>query len=305
MRPLAIATFVLAALVVPKASFAGNNAAAQALFEEARTLIAAGNYAAGCAKLEGSQALDPGAGTQYNLALCYEKSGRTASAWATYLEAAAAYKATARPDWETKARDRANVLAPTLSKIRIVVPPGAPSDLAITRDGAPVVASELGTAIPVDRGTHVIEAKASGRSPFRASIVIAAGESKQVDVVLTSAAPGPAAATAPSSPSHTVAYVVGGVGVASLAFGAVAGLVALRKNGASTDVCPNDGVCRDASARSDSRVAGDWATVSTVGFITGGALLAAAAVLYFVAPGSTAAATTTVGTRRAGVAFAW
>jgi hypothetical protein len=310
MRTFTIATLVFAALAIPTAAHAGNNAAAaQALFEEARALIAAGNYAAGCAKLEGSQALDPGPGTQYNLALCYEKSGRTASAWATYLEAAAAYKATSRPEWEAKARDRASVLAPTLSKLRIVVAPGAPSDLAITRDGVAVVASELGTAIPVDPGTHVIEAKASGRPAFRASSVIAAGQSKQVDVVLGSAAAAPASATAPvpSAPSHTVAYVVGGVGIAGLAFGAVAGLVALNKNASSTDVCPNDGACADAGARSDSRAAGSWATVSTIGFIAGGALLAAGAVLYVVAPGSTSGSTATakVGIGPAGVTGTW
>ncbi|CAN5923880.1 hypothetical protein BH11MYX4_BH11MYX4_44350 [soil metagenome] len=307
--PLLSACIVAAALAFPAAARAGNNAAAaQALFEEARSLIAAGNYAAGCAKLEGSQALDPGAGTQYNLALCYEKSGRTASAWATYLEAAAASKATSRPDWEAKARDRATALADTLSKVRIVTPPGAPSDLAITRDGVAVVASELGAAIPVDPGPHVVEARASGRTTFRVSTVVAAGQSKQIDVVLEGAAT-PPPETGARSPDHTLAYVVGGLGVAGVAFGAVAGLVAVNKNASSTDACPNDGVCRDAAARSDNRAAGDWATASTVGFIAGGALLAAGVVLFFAAPGSkTAAGTrhrTTVGIGPAGVVGTW
>lgn len=308
MRAAVLATFLVAAVALPAVAHAGNNAAAaQALFEEARALIAAGNYAAGCAKLEGSQALDPGPGTQFNLALCYEKSGRTASAWATYLEAAAAYKATSRPDWETKARDRANVLAPTLSKLRIVVAPGAPTDLAITRDGVAVVASELGTSIPVDPGTHVVEAKASGRPTFRASVALAAGQSRQVEVVLGAANATATPAVGPSpagAPSHTVAYAVGGIGVAGLAFGAVSGIIALNKNASSTDICPDDGVCRDAGARSDSRAAGAWATASTIGFIAGGALLAAGAVLYFVAPGSSSTATR-VGITPAGVVGTW
>lgn len=308
MRAAVLATFVVAALALPTLAHAGNNAAAaQALFEEARALIAAGNYAAGCAKLEGSQALDPGPGTQFNLALCYEKSGRSASAWATYLEAAAGYQATSRPDWEAKARDRARILAPTLSKLRIVVAADAPSDLAITRDGVAVVASELGTAIPVDPGPHLVEAKASGRATFRASPVLAAGQSSQVDIALGSAPASAAPAVVPApagAPSHAVAYVVGGVGVAALAFGAVAGIVALSRNASSTGICPDDGVCRDAGARSDSRAAGDWATVSTIGFIAGGALLAGGAVLYLVAPGSSSPAAR-VGITPAGLVGTW
>ena len=255
-------------------------AAAQTLFEEARALIAAGNYAAGCAKLEGSQALDPGPGTQYNLALCYEKSGRTASAWATYLESASAYQATNRPDWEAKARDRATALANTLSKVTIVSPPGAPGDLAITRDGVAVVASELGVAIPVDPGQHVIAATAHGRAGFHVAIVVAPGESKQVDVVLGE----PVGAPVGGARDHTLAYVVGGVGIAGLAFGAVTGLGAINKNASSTKACPEDGVCRDAAARRSNHTASDWATASTIGFIAGGALLASGVVLFMLAP---------------------
>ena len=306
MRSIATSALLVAALAVPGIARAGSNAAAaQALFEEARALIAAGDYAAGCAKLEGSQALDAGPGTQYNLALCYEKRGRTASAWATYLEAAAAYQATSRPDWEAKARARARALAPTLSKLTVVVAPGAPGDLVITRDGVPIVASERGAAIPVDPGGHVIEAKASGHVTFRASRVIVAGESKQVDVVVGDATAAPASTAAAPARSHTVAYRVGGAGIASAAFGAVAGILALNRNASSTDICPDDGVCRDAGARSDSRAAGDWATVSTVGFIAGAALLAAGAILYVVAPGSSSASTAKVGIGPAGVLGAW
>jgi hypothetical protein len=301
-------------LVVSEAWAAGNAAAAQALFEEARVLMANGNYAAGCAKLEGSQALDPGPGTQYNLALCYEKSGRTASAWATYLDAAAAYKATSRGDWETRARDRATALAGTLSKVTIVVAAGSPADLTVTRDGAPVVASELGAAIPVDPGSHVVDATAPGRPKFHLSFDLARGASQRVEVTLAGAAAAaakPTDAGTPPAGGHTLAYVVGGAGVVGLVVGGVTGVVALSKNGSSTDVCPNDGVCRSAPARQDNAAASDWATVSTIGFIAGGALLAAGVVLFVVGPTSSSTATRrpfvapTVGLGSAGLVGAW
>src|SRR6188508_1232334 len=63
-------------------------AAAEALFIEGRRLVAEGKTAEGCAKFAESQALDPGVGTLLNLARCYERIGRTASAWTTYREAA-------------------------------------------------------------------------------------------------------------------------------------------------------------------------------------------------------------------------
>src|SRR3954468_2190760 len=69
---------------------ASSQAAAQALFEQARKLMADGKFPEACPKLAESQRLDPGAGTLLNLGHCYEKSGRTASAWVTFKDAAAA-----------------------------------------------------------------------------------------------------------------------------------------------------------------------------------------------------------------------
>ena len=66
-----------AALAEPSAA---DRSAAQALFEQARDLMKQDKAAEACPKLEESQRLDPGVGTQFNLAECYVKMHRTASA---------------------------------------------------------------------------------------------------------------------------------------------------------------------------------------------------------------------------------
>jgi hypothetical protein len=102
--------------------------------------------------------------------------------------------------------------------------------------------------------------------------------------------------------------VIGAVGIVALGGGALTGLFAVNKNSASTKDCPQDGVCKSASALAANRSAADWATASTISFIAGGALVAAAAVIVLTAPRATttrAFVSPTFGLGSAGVMGAW
>jgi tetratricopeptide (TPR) repeat protein len=100
---------------------ASDSVVAQALFDDGKRLMAAGNVVEACPKFEESQRRDPGTGTLLNLAACYEQSGRLASAWSTYLAAAFSAHAAGDAAREALARDGAQALEPRLSKLVIRV----------------------------------------------------------------------------------------------------------------------------------------------------------------------------------------
>src|SRR5262249_32467324 len=135
-------------------------AAAEALFREGRRLLEEKKYGEACPKLQESDRLDPATGTLLALALCYEGDGKTASAWAAYVDAAGRARREDQKDRERAALDRAKSLEPKLSRVTLVIAPtvAALPDLAVTRDGTPVGRGALGTAVPVDPGPHTVVA---------------------------------------------------------------------------------------------------------------------------------------------------
>ncbi|MEZ4309608.1 MAG: hypothetical protein R3F14_16350 [Polyangiaceae bacterium] len=144
--------------------------AADKLFREARALMAKGEYEPACPKLEESQGLDPAPGTQYQLAVCYEHTGRPATAVTLYLEVAELAKQAGYKDKEKVARENADALSPKVPRLVIEVAdalrgPG----LAITRDGAPVPESDYNAPILVNPGEVTIEATAPGK-PFKSTV---------------------------------------------------------------------------------------------------------------------------------------
>ena len=82
-RLAALATCVALAMTATPARADATDeqkALALRLFDEGRSLMAAGKVAEACPKLEESRRLDPLPGTVLNLAVCHEKQGLAASA---------------------------------------------------------------------------------------------------------------------------------------------------------------------------------------------------------------------------------
>ncbi len=322
---------------------AADKAAAQALFDQGRKLLAGGNYAEACKRLEQSQHIDPGIGTLLYLADCYEKVGRTASAWATFREAASEARAAGQARRAQAGTERADKLEPKLSRVTISVAPDSRSipGLVVKRGSDTVRPGLFGVAIPVDPGQVTVEASAPGYATWKKSVKVD-DQADRVTVTVpplqkseasTPAEPPPAAAeppppppaTAPSpaptprpltppppadtgttgSTQRTVGLIVGGAGVVGIGIGSFFGLRAIQKNNDAKSLCP-DNRCSSPEGVTLTDDAKSAAVASNIAFGAGAAVLAAGVVLYLTAPRDRAAAlrlAPSVGRNSAGVSF--
>ncbi|HEX3344270.1 MAG TPA: hypothetical protein VHS09_06840 [Polyangiaceae bacterium] len=284
-------------------------ALAQSLFDEARHLMLADRFAEACPKLADSERLDPALGTLLNLAVCNEHVGKTASAWAEYRDAESIAKREGRAERVAYAHGHAAQLEPRLSHLVIVGAEGVSTrGLEVLVDGVAVGEAALGDVIPVDPGPHRIEASAARKRRWSLDVVVGDhAEDRRVVLPALEDAPVPAPAPPPvldqalpggptavvpappapspgephasARPSRAAFYVVGTAGMASLAFGAVAGMQAIvrwndRTRLCSGDTCPPTGLDADGSARS-------WALAADVGLGVGAVAVAAAAYLFW------------------------
>jgi hypothetical protein len=306
--------FALAASTYSAAGRADDAVAAQALFDQGKKALSAHDYGEACPKFEESLRLQPALGTLLNLADCYERQGRLATAWSKFLELAAKAAAAGQTERAKIGKKRAAALVPRLSNLVIAVvniPPG----LEVKRDGTVAGQAEWGTPIPVDPGTHTVEATAPGRQSWSATVVVDEG-AKTATVSVPELNPMPASTGAPSaSPApaetgeplmasppapaprdaaasnrgwgtqKTLALVSAGLGLVGVGVGSYFGFQSISKHNEAENVCPTrtcsttDGV----QLWSDARTAGDRATVA---FILGGAALVGGGVLWFTSPSS-------------------
>ena len=162
----------------------GNDkAAAEALFREARRLVTHHDYTAACPKFEESNRLDPGVGTLANLARCYEKTKRLASAWAIYLEAEALAKKRGELKRARQAAHQAKRLEPKLQRLTIIVDKdNSVRGLVVYRNGLTVGRASWGSLVPVDQGDIEIRAEAPGYTTWKTLVVI--GKSSERDHVV-------------------------------------------------------------------------------------------------------------------------
>lgn len=160
-----------------------DRAVARSLAEEGSRLLSRGQVAEACQKLQESRRLAPAAETGMKLAECYERAGRTASAWSLYLDVATAERDTGHRDREKAARARAAALEGKIARITITVTdPASTPGIVVQRDGVPVPPVQWGVAIPLDPGQHTIAVQAPGRYAWQNNVTVNAGDAAMVAV---------------------------------------------------------------------------------------------------------------------------
>lgn len=288
---------------------AETKAAAEALFEEGKTLRQAGDCRGAIPKFEQSLALDPGVGTLLRLADCYEQEDRLASAWANFRHAASLAMEQEDPRRADIAKRRADEIEPRLARLTIDF--GVNSDtpkLVVRRNSkrtgstVELLASANRVAVPVDAGDYVIEVSAPGYDELKLTITLANGATEVVELpalVKTAPAsdkPDETPGTSPKPESNVVEERVVHrygqrlaaltLGVGSVGTGIVAaillGVAAARDSEA--DLHCDGVVCRDLEGEELSHEAVELANLATAGFVVAGAAAAGALVLFLTAP---------------------
>jgi hypothetical protein len=197
----------------------------------------------------------------------------------------------------------------------------------LTIDGSAYADRLDGSAIVLNPGEHEFRFEMTGLEPVAKRLVMHQGEQNRREIIVVGAAPIPAGPVAPSasatpemlpeasppaaatadqnapgrgSPQRTFGLVVGSVGVASLAAGAIFGGLSMAAHGSYEKNCgsqigaPAAGLCNSqgVSGESDAATKG---TLSTIFFIAGGVATVAGAVFFFTSPKGVASTQVGVG----------
>lgn len=298
-RPLSLALLLGLGLVTlaPRAQ-AGDKETAKDLFDKGLEAMEAKRFDDACPAIEQSMKLDPYPGTLFTLAECEALRGRGAAALRRYTEYLALYATLPRDKQakqgtrEKEARAKKTELEGTVPALTLVLPAGAPAGVEVTRDGEVVPADQLGVAVSVEVGDHVLTTRAPGAPVKEQRITLEKGEKRELTLEVTK--PPPKTPPPPPAPPETgpgarriLVYTTGGLGVAGLALGGVMGGLMLAQQDAiakgCNDVSPGVAHCTKAGAAAgnDAKMFG---TIATIGFAAGAAAAGVALTLLLTEP---------------------
>jgi hypothetical protein len=281
----ALVSCLLASRAVRAEPTSAEKATAEALFQQGTELMSEKRFATACEKFEGSQQLDPALGTMLRLADCYDRMGKSASAWALFREAASMARTRGEAERERIAAERATDLEKRLPKIELRVDrKTAPPGLEIQINGMSVPRATWDAPMPVDPGSKRVSASAPDRMGWSTTVEVSTGSDvRSVDVPPLAPKPkSEAPEAAPASPGalRSVGYVAGSLGIASLAVGGLLSYKAYDTNQQSLSQCrfedPNACTAEGKETRDRAQALASGATIA---FVAGGAALAGGVVL--------------------------
>jgi hypothetical protein len=183
------------ALVVATSLVAGGVAEAQpaptpAELQQARVLFAqaekderAGEWGAALEKLRKVAQIKVTPGIRFHTALCEERLDQLVPALEDYARAEAQANTERNMEVLAALKDPLAALRARIPRLIVRVPPDV-KGTSVTLDDKPLAPGYWGAELPVERGTHVVSASATGRRPFSKSLATPEHEITVVDVVL-------------------------------------------------------------------------------------------------------------------------
>lgn len=266
-------------------------------FEEGRTLVRSGRYAEALGKFDESYRIKATSGALLNMADCFEKLGRYASASTAFERAAVLATENNQVERAQEAVGRLAAVSSLVSRLTVK----APSESMVTIDGEAVT---IGSAQPVDGGEHVVRVvmHCRGANEVRVNIGL------RSDDHVVSVEPGPRSSepecgrppptinvfSPPERPGSswgsqkTVAVVLGGASLVALGAGIGFGLSAASKKDELATACRNYPSGCPLDRRDELETTYDDASraaaYSTLGIVAGVVFLGAAVGLYLTAP---------------------
>jgi hypothetical protein len=313
--PLA-AAFVVS-LFVPRVATAADESPARTLYGEAVAAFKAGDVRTACAKLDESYKLEAVTQTLFALAKCRQREGRLATAYAQFQELEKRSQRENDTARASEARARLKEIEPKLSQT-VMKLASHPEVSEVKIDGRSIPRTEWAAPILLDAGAHTFVFSGPGKVDLVKSIYVQEGDIltfeinplMDVDAFLPPAppqsSPAPSASSSEASASastdggsnKTLGYILGGAGIASIAFGSVMGVVAIGHKSDADDLFAR----RDPSFKDADDAASTTALVSTITIGVGVALVGAGAYFLFFS-GDSKKATGAVHLRNGAIAF--
>jgi hypothetical protein len=214
---------------------------------------------------------------------CRREMGKLLEARALYFKVAEEEVPKNAPEQfkkaQAKARDEIKALQARIPLLRVSISGIASRKATATLDGAAVSVDDLQAGKEVDPGDHTIVIEAPGSAAVERGVAVNEGDVTRVEIVL---AP-PKATEAKKKGSILPGAIALGVGAVGVGIGAATGIIAMGQIDDIKSRCTPDGHCPEAD-KPKADAAQSLVTVSTVGFVVGGAALAAGAVLIVLRP---------------------
>jgi hypothetical protein len=287
------ATTIIAAGHAAAQPSAADQTLAEALFRDGRKLLTEDKVSEACAKFAESQRIAPALGTLLNLAVCHQREGKLATAWAEFSAAAAQAVRAGDADRQAYAQEQIRALEPQLPKL-VVVAETPPEGLQVRIDQTTMGQGGLGSPIPIDPGEHQVEAVAPTKKRWSSKVRVAAqpgtttvripalededeaapapeAASTRPAAPPTPAAPSPAPSSTPqaddASASTTLGYVALGAGLVGVGVGSYFGVQTFDKKSEAAPYCDEKRCSSKGMGIIDE--ARTSATISTIAFGVG------------------------------------